>query len=615
MPLPVCRCLCPLAWVPLPLTLSFCPFSFLTLRQTLMTPDAPNSPNHTARLRRGAGATACSRTATGPRRHWVARGVLALFLATAGGWVTPAPAALVLQGDDTATRLPDLGDTASGDLNLGAERRLGDDTMVAIRRDPSYFDDPLLAEYVQGVWQRLVAAAKAQGHLDADLQAHFAFEPFLLRDKNVNAFALPGGYVGVNLGLVAAAESTDELASVLAHELVHVTQRHIARGTANASTQGMVGMAAMLVGLLAASRSGNIQLASAAVTGGQALAIQGQLNFSRDMEREADRIGFGVLTGAGFEAAGMSAMFEMLEQASRFYDNTSFPYLRTHPLTHERIGEARSRLGAAGAVKPASTLLAALMQSRARVLMDPRVEALQRLQQQEIPAASARSAAALQRQLTAAYEAALACSLLRDWARARSKLDQGLAALSRAPGEQAAAGRIFALLDAEIALAAADAAAAQRAAAGFTDTSRPSMLMRAQLALAAGGGGPGSRAPGGEPLGVAPGLSSALDRSLDELQTWTAANPRDASAWKALAQLWAGKGWEMRAARAEAEARYAVGDLRGAIDRLRAAQKLERAAVAADPIEASVVDARARTLEAEWRVKLAESRRGRDPAQ
>jgi predicted Zn-dependent protease len=507
----------------------------------------------------------------------------------------------------TANRLPDLGDTASGDMNLGEERRLGDETMDAIRRDPSYLDDPLLGEYVQTIWKRLLQAAELQGHLDADLKAHFALEPFVLRDRNVNAFALPGGYVGINLGLLATAGSTDELASVLAHELVHVTQRHIARGSANASNQSMVGMAAMIVGLLAASRNGNIQLASAAVTGGQALAIQGQLNFSRDMEREADRIGFGVLTEAGFDAAGMSSMFEMLEQASRFYDNTSFPYLRTHPLTHERIGEARARLGAQAVAKPAISSMAALMHSRAKVLMDTRVEALQRLAQQDLPPPSTGSALS---RMTAAYEAALASSLLRDHDRARKALSVGLTALRQAPVPDTGIERIFALLTAEIALAASDLTVAVEAARRFADDSRPSLLMRAQIAAQAAPQPPalGVNAGGADPRKSA-ATTDDLDRSLAELQTWTATHPRDATAWRTLAELWARKGWALRAARAEAESRYAMGDLRGAIDRLRAAQKLERSSVALDPIEASVVDARARALEAQWRVRLAEMRR------
>ena len=116
--------------------------------------------------------------------------------------------------------------------------------------------------------------------------------------------------------------------------------------------------------------------------GGQASSIQGTLNFSRDMEREADRIGFSVLTGAGYAPSGMAAMFEKLERASRLNDAGAFPYLRTHPLNAARIGEARSRMGAAvvPSAQTAGRLEHALIRARARVLMDPRVEALRRWQ-------------------------------------------------------------------------------------------------------------------------------------------------------------------------------------------------------------------------------------------
>ena len=210
----------------------------------------------------------------------------------------------------------------------------------------------------------------------------FAWEPFLVRDRSVNAFALPGGYVGVHLGADQPSPSTaDELASVLAHELSHVTQRHIARSVTTSQRQTLCWSLAGADPRRAGGAQQQPDAAQAAMLGGQAAAMQGQLNFSRDMEREADRIGLSVMNTAGFAPPGMAACSRSCDHANRLNDNGAYPYLRTHPLTTERIAEAQARLGT-GAV--AATRVArpehALMQARARVLMDKRVDALRRWQ-------------------------------------------------------------------------------------------------------------------------------------------------------------------------------------------------------------------------------------------
>ncbi|MFY8104232.1 MAG: M48 family metalloprotease, partial [Ramlibacter sp.] len=195
-------------------------------------------------------------------------------------------------------RLPALGDSASEDLPVGAERRLGEQIMREIKRDPAYLDDPVLLDYVRSLWGPLLQAARSRGDIGPDIEQAFAWNLFLVQDRSVNAFALPGGHVGVHLGLIAVTATRDELAAVLAHELSHVSQRHIARSMGSASRQGALGVAAMLLGVLIAARSSNPDAAQAAIAGGQAAMIQGQLNFSRDMEREADRIGYGVFRDA-----------------------------------------------------------------------------------------------------------------------------------------------------------------------------------------------------------------------------------------------------------------------------------------------------------------------------
>jgi predicted Zn-dependent protease len=167
----------------------------------------------------------------------------------------------------------------------------------------------------------------------------------LMREREINAFALPGGYMGINLGLIAVVGSRDELATVMGHELSHITQRHIARMLDKQSRQTPWMLAGMILGAIAASRSGRGggDLGQAMMVGTQAYAMNSQLGFSRDMEREADRVGFGVMTQAGYAPQGAASMFEKLQYASRLNDNGSYPYLRSHPLTSERIADMQAR--------------------------------------------------------------------------------------------------------------------------------------------------------------------------------------------------------------------------------------------------------------------------------
>ena len=187
--------------------------------------------------------------------------------------------------------LPSLGDGL--ELSVGDERRIGDDIIRQLYRDPDYLDDGPLQEYVQATLDALRQAARTRGELPEELDERFAWTVLLGRDRSVNAFALPGGYLGVHLGLVGVVSSRDELASVLAHELSHVSQRHIARLFAQQQRMTPLMIGTMLLGALAASKSPHA--AEALMVGGQAAAIQSQLNFSRDMEREADRLGFALM--------------------------------------------------------------------------------------------------------------------------------------------------------------------------------------------------------------------------------------------------------------------------------------------------------------------------------
>ncbi len=338
-----------------------------------------------------------------------AKRLLVAMLTVATGLASPLPA---------AAQLPSLGDGA--EMSLAAELRIGERVAKEIYRDPDYLDDPVLSEYVQSIWQPLMAAARARGDLSPDLAERFAWEVMLLRDRAVNAFALPGGFLGVNTGLINIVTSKDELASVLAHELSHVTQRHIVRLIANQGRTTPLLIGAMLLGILAASR--NPAAANAMIVGGSAVAAQTQLNFSRDMEREADRVGFGVLNQAGFDPRGFASMFGKLQTASRINDNGSFPYLRSHPLTTERIADMQNRETQIGAntQAPPMTLEHAMTTARSRVRTDPGVDVL-RSYAAEVTGSTFDRKDAVQR-AGALYAAVLANLRLQDVRAARASL-------------------------------------------------------------------------------------------------------------------------------------------------------------------------------------------------
>ena len=469
--------------------------------------------------------------------------------------------------------LPALGDSVSADVSIGAEKRLGDQVMRQIRVDPDYLDDPLLVEYILNTWTPLVKAAQTLGNISDETQDRFAWEIFLVRDKSVNAFALPGGFVGVHLGLIAMTGARDELASVLGHELSHVTQRHIARSIVGDAKTSLLATAGLLVGILAAAKTRSPDMANAAIVGSQAAAAQAQLNFSRDMEREADRVGFQVMTQAGYANTGMASMFERMEQAYHLMDSGAYPYLRTHPLTSERIGEARARLGTSAGTKLQGTAEHALMAARSRVLMDGKTDALRSLQGLD---AGTRDVGQGFEQLAARYASALASIKLRDFSRAEAALKTA-DALAGMLGAEPAARRALVLLRAELEAARERPQAGLEALAALgPDASRPVLMMRSQLARV--------------------DTRAELKREVaEQLQTKVSLQPSDALAWRELAQLWTQLGQPLRAVRALGEERAALGDINGAIDRLRSGLRQSRGA-GADQIEAAVIDARLRTL-------------------
>lgn len=237
-----------------------------------------------------------------------------------------------------AQPLPELGDAAGAAIAPQLERRIGESIVRDIReRDPAYMDDAEVARYLDGLGRRLLGAVPG---------ARQDFEFFAVRDAAINAFALPGGFIGVHSGLLTAAESESEVASVLAHEIAHVTQRHVARligAQQQMQLPSMIALAAAI--LLGRSRP---DLATGAAAAAQAGAVQQQLSYTRDFEREADRVGFQTLAAAGFDVHAMPSFFEKMQRQARVADDGTMPsYLRTHPMTAERIADAGSRAAAA----------------------------------------------------------------------------------------------------------------------------------------------------------------------------------------------------------------------------------------------------------------------------
>ena len=232
-----------------------------------------------------------------------------------------------------AEGLPDLGEAAQGEFSPAMERRIGESVMLEIRRDPAWLGDPEVGAYLNRLGGRLSAQSE---------ESRQDFEFFALRDPTLNAFALPGGYIGVHSGLILAAASESELASVLAHEISHVPQRHMARLVSKSGQGQVTSLLALAVAILAARSSPD--LAVGAAMAGQGVAIQNQLNYSRDFEREADRLGLGLLERSGFDIRGMGSFFERLQKSGRLYENNAPGYLRTHPLTTERLADMGNRI-------------------------------------------------------------------------------------------------------------------------------------------------------------------------------------------------------------------------------------------------------------------------------
>ena len=256
-------------------------------------------------------------------------------------------------------KIPDMGSPADALLNKSQEAQIGRAIMRSIRSSGMVVEDPQVTEYINDVGHRIAAQTNQGDH-------EFTF--FVVKDPRINAFALPGGYIGVHTGLIEATRNESELAGVLAHEVAHVTQRHIARSIHASSRQSILSTALMLGALIVGAASGDADVAQAGMAVAQGTAAQQQINFTRSNEHEADRIGISALAGAGFDPHGMGSFFEVMSRQQLSSPDERMPeFLRTHPVTSTRIAEARTRASEYPRIHSDNSIGYGITQARLRV--------------------------------------------------------------------------------------------------------------------------------------------------------------------------------------------------------------------------------------------------------
>jgi predicted Zn-dependent protease len=256
-------------------------------------------------------------------------------------------------------QLPDMGSPADAILTKTTEAQIGRAIMRDIRLSGQLIEDPQITEYINEIGHRIAAQTN---------EGDYEFTFFVVDDPRINAFALPGGYIGVHTGLIDATRNEDELAGVLAHEIAHVTQRHIARAIHANQRQSILTTALMLGAMILGAAGGGGDAVQGAMAIAQGTAAQQQINFTRSNEYEADRIGIGALAEAGFDPHGVGSFFEVLSRQQLGAPDTRMPeFLRTHPVTTARIAEARSRARDYSQVVSTDTKNYGIAQARLRV--------------------------------------------------------------------------------------------------------------------------------------------------------------------------------------------------------------------------------------------------------
>ncbi len=255
--------------------------------------------------------------------------------------------------------LPSLGDASSGIISLQQERELGQQFLRSIRAQDATLDDPILQNYLEHLIYKLASHSQLEDR---------RIDLVIIKDPALNAFAAPGGIVGVNHGLFSYAETEHELSAILSHELAHLSQRHFARQMVAGKKFSVIGMAGLLAGIILMSTTGS-DAGLAAMTGSQAYGQNQFLKYSRERESEADRIGIDTLVESDMDPRAMAYMFERLQNVSKYSTDDRIPeFLRTHPVTKSRIADAYNQTGKYPRETYQKQLDYQLMRARARAV-------------------------------------------------------------------------------------------------------------------------------------------------------------------------------------------------------------------------------------------------------
>lgn len=457
----------------------------------------------------------------------------------------------LVAGPLSAQTLPDLGDSAESTLPEAQERSIGKRVMLEVRADRSYVEDAELTDYVTTLGQRLLLSS---GSTRGDI------EFFLLQDDSINAFALVGGYIGIHTGLILAAQSESELAGVVGHEIAHILQRHQARMLAGQKNAALGSLVALALAILAAKSGNTSQAPEAAIAAASGLQIQSMLDYSRDFERESDRLGFQMVEKAGFDPRGMASFFERLQRANRHNDGRTPGYLRTHPLTTERIADMQNRVALMPSRSVPDTVEFQFAQAKLRALQGSPTDAVEHFRSLIAEKTIRRSRADL-------YGLAVAQKRLRDFNAALTTIDD-----ARRGGPNAWIEH----LAGEVRM----------------DQGRPAQARETyEKALAVM---PGSRA-------LFQGYVASLletgesNKALTEIETRLRRTPEEAKLYDLQAKAYAAAGRQLSQHRALAEAHYRRGRIAAAVDQLELALKQRDG----NFYERSGAEARSRELKAE----------------